>query len=62
MYEIIPAVLPKRFSDIAQALDALAGVAPVVQIDIVDGVFAPNTTWPYGQGDRAQFERILAGD
>ena len=58
--EVVPAVLPKSFEDLRAALSLVQGVAPVVQVDIVDGVFAPNTTWPYR--DAPSFQEILSGD
>jgi len=60
MIEIIPAILPKSFSDLEMKLATIEGAATRVQVDVVDGVFAPNTTWPYTEGTR--FERILAED
>ena len=60
MVEIIPAVLPKDFKELEAALGRVAGVAPVVQVDVVDGVFATSKTWPYG--DEARFEKICLGD
>ncbi len=49
--EIIPAILPKSFSHIEQEVDFVRNAINVtvdyVQIDIVDGMFAPTKTWPY---------------
>ncbi len=47
MVEIIPAILPKNLSEIGEKLGQLSGLALSIQIDFVDGVYAPNTTWPY---------------
>ena len=58
--EIIPAILAQSFEDMHASLSLIQGVAPVVQIDVVDGVFAPNTTWPYR--DVQTFERIVSGE
>jgi ribulose-phosphate 3-epimerase len=58
MSEVIPAILPADLDDLATRLAALRGVAPLVQIDVVDGVFAPRITWPYN--DLAGFNNILA--
>lgn len=38
MYSIIPAILPKSFADLKQHLALVQGIAPVVQIDVVDGI------------------------
>lgn len=56
--EIIPAILPKSFNGLEGNLSRIRGVARAVQIDVCDGVFVPNTTWPYA--DRAVFETIIS--
>lgn len=58
--EIIPAVLPETFEDLEGTLSRLSGVAPLVQIDVVDGIFAPNRSWPYS--NMPSFEPIAAGE
>ena len=57
--EIVPAVLPRSYDDLFKSIGRLTGLASV-QVDIVDGVFAPNTTWPYK--DQEHFESIVSGD
>lgn len=47
MAEIIPAVLPKNYEDLKNKIALVRGVTPVVQIDICDGVFVKNITWPF---------------
>ena len=56
--EIIPAVLPKSFADLESHLSVIHSVAKMVQVDIVDGRFAHNKTWPYK--DHETFEKIVA--
>jgi|SRR3989344_5792383 len=58
MIEILPAILPRDYDDLAACLGALRGVTSVVQVDVVDGIFAPRVTWPYN--DMGRFHRILA--
>lgn len=58
--QVIPAILPQTFSDLQTKLGVVRNVAPAVQVDIVDGVFAPTKTWPYNGGD--EFEKIVAQD
>lgn len=58
MIEIVPAILPKSFGDLEMKLASMQGLATSIQIDTVDGAFAPNKTWPYTEGSR--FERIIA--
>ncbi|MSU44649.1 hypothetical protein EXS45_00480 [Candidatus Nomurabacteria bacterium] len=47
MTEIIPAILPKNYEDLKDKIALVRGVAPLVQIDICDGVFVKNITWPF---------------
>ena len=60
MVEIVPAVLPKNFKDLETHLAAVrpgASGSRMAQIDVVDGVFAHNRTWPYR--DEATFAKIV---
>src|SRR3989338_701866 len=47
MIEIIPAIIPKNFKDLERNLGAVAGLVPLAQIDIMDGKFTPEASWPY---------------
>lgn len=51
MIEIIPAILPKSYSELEEKLASVHDAAATVQIDAVDGIFAPNKTWPYQGGE-----------
>ncbi len=55
--EIIPAILPGSFKDLQEHVELLQGVAPRVQVDIVDGHYAHGRTWPYR--DHESFEKIV---
>ncbi len=50
MFEIIPAILVKKFDDLQDTLSKLVGVVHTVQVDFCDGVFVPSKTWPYADG------------
>ena len=47
MIEVIPAILPKNYEDLKNKISLIRGVAPVVQIDLCDGVMVPSSTWPF---------------
>lgn len=47
MVEIIPAILPRNYEDLKNKIALVRGVVPVVQIDICDGIFVNNMTWPF---------------
>lgn len=49
--KIIPAILTKDFRNIERSIDMVSGVVNMVQIDLCDGVFVPNKTWPYVNGE-----------
>ena len=50
MAEIIPAILEKDFKEIKHKLGILRGQVKTVQLDIEDGVFVSNRTWPFASG------------
>lgn len=47
MRQIIPAIMPKNFRDIEDAVEQVKRYTDTVQIDIMDGTFVPNRSWPY---------------
>lgn len=56
--EIVPAILPKKFSEIEEKVDLVKDFVKFIQIDICDGKFVKNQTWPYIKTDE-NFEQIL---
>lgn len=59
MIEIIPAIMPKSLSDLRDKMSLVSGLVPMVQVDIMDGAFVPNKTWPYIRKPDPDFARIL---
>jgi ribulose-phosphate 3-epimerase len=55
MIEIIPAILPKDYEDMKNKIALVRGIIPIVQIDICDGLFVKNITWPF-------FSRAIANE
>lgn len=47
MIEIIPAIMPKDYEHLDEMMSLFVGVVPFVQLDIMDGKFVPERTWPY---------------
>ncbi|MCL5434793.1 MAG: hypothetical protein M1405_00180 [Patescibacteria group bacterium] len=45
MSEIIPGILEKDFAEIEKKIELVKGFAKTIHIDIIDGKFAPNTTF-----------------
>ena len=61
MVEIIPAILPKNYEDLKDKISLVRGFTPYVQIDICDGIFVQNKTWPFTSGNDldTHFRKIL---
>jgi ribulose-phosphate 3-epimerase len=60
MTEIIPAILPKSYEDLVEKLKTARGLVPVVQVDLCDGRYVDNKTWPWSEGGTDEhFKRIL---
>jgi len=45
MFEIIPGILEKEWSEIEKKIEQVRGFAKTIHIDIIDGKFAPTTTF-----------------
>lgn len=45
--QVLPAVMPGSYAELEDWVRVLDGVAPWVQIDVMDGVFVPAISWPY---------------
>ena len=59
MIEIIPAVLPKSYRDIENAVAKVGDTVTTMQIDFVDGTFATSRTWPYTNKDQDRLDALL---
>ena len=61
MAEIIPAILEKNFNEIKNKLTTLRGQTRCVHIDVEDGIFTPEATWPFSSGgfDDYDFRKII---
>ena len=62
MAEIIPAILPKNYEDLKNNIALVRGIVPIAQIDICDGAFVKNLTWPFsspGQITDEHFQNII---
>ena len=59
MIEIIPAILPKTFDELSDAMSQVSGLVHTVQVDVCDGVFVSNKTWPYIKPNDPDFANLL---
>lgn len=55
---IYPAILRQTFEDILADVYKVTDHFDYFQIDLVDGVFAENTTWPFAVGDNIHESRL----
>ncbi|MCI5108355.1 MAG: hypothetical protein MRY49_00730 [Candidatus Pacebacteria bacterium] len=47
MIDVIPAIIPKSALDLAKDVEKVKEFAGIVQVDIIDGKYAPSVSWPY---------------
>lgn len=59
MAEIIPAILPQDFYEIKDRVNSVFRVTPNIQIDICDGVYVANKTWPFIISDDKYFDDLM---
>jgi ribulose-phosphate 3-epimerase len=60
--ELIPALMPDSFSDIESAATSVRGVAQTIQLDLMDGVYVPESTWPFHEPGQRDINDITKGD
>ncbi|OHA16935.1 MAG: hypothetical protein A3C79_01255 [Candidatus Taylorbacteria bacterium RIFCSPHIGHO2_02_FULL_45_28] len=59
--EIIPAILPKDFAELEEKIGLVKDVVKTVQIDVCDGQFTPEPSWPYRKHDDF-FDKLVRED
>lgn len=47
MAKVIPAIIPKTFQLLRSEMEQVSELVDRVQVDIIDGEFAPEPSWPY---------------
>ncbi|MFA5934045.1 MAG: hypothetical protein WC795_02380 [Candidatus Paceibacterota bacterium] len=60
MAEIIPAIMPKSFEDLENKISAVVSRVSHVHIDLMDGKYVKNISWPYQPKDEYSLAMILA--
>jgi ribulose-phosphate 3-epimerase len=60
--EIIPAIMPKGFSDIGEHVEKILSFVSYVQIDIMDGEFVEDKTWPFFDKDKQSARELMEGE
>lgn len=62
MPSVIPAIIPESREYLERILSLASTFTHEVQIDIVDGVFVPFRSWPYGEGEAVGELKSLGKD
>jgi ribulose-phosphate 3-epimerase len=60
--EVVPAIIPKDFENLAEEIDLVADLVDWVQIDVLDKKFAPTISWPYNKKDEDKWQQIINQD
>ncbi len=60
--QILPAIIPQDLSDLEEKLSQVRGLISAVQIDILDGKYTPEPSWPYYEGQDGELKAICNGD
>lgn len=58
--EIIPTILVKTFKEVEERIKKVEDHVNWVQLDIMDGIFVDNETWPYIKGKPKDLKKISA--
>jgi len=56
--EIIPTILVNNFKEVKERIKKVENYVNWVQLDIMDGVFVDNKTWPYTKSDKPNPEDL----
>lgn len=59
--EVIPSLPALSFQELSTKVALVCGAVNTFQIDVADGMFVTNRSWPLHREDRAQFERLMRG-
>lgn len=60
MIQIIPSPIPQDFADLSAHLSKVKELVSRVQIDVLDGRYAPPVSWPYNGKDKDIWSKITS--
>lgn len=58
MVEIVPAIMPGSFEELARRAGEVAGAERFVQVDVMDGALTSAANWPYRMGESERLPAI----
>ncbi|MEK7062987.1 MAG: hypothetical protein AAB861_01055 [Patescibacteria group bacterium] len=62
MTDIIPGMIPQNLNIIREKLEMVKDLVKKVQIDLVDGKYAPPKTWPFNGDQYDQMVKMVRGE
>ncbi|NLE07436.1 MAG: hypothetical protein GX627_02385 [Parcubacteria group bacterium] len=62
MIEIIPAIIPQDLDEIRKKFGRVLGLAKKVQVDILDGQYAPVKSWPFIEKNSDDLFKMAKGE
>lgn len=60
--EIIPAVMPKSFTDITEHAERVKDFVSYIQLDLMDGEFVEAKSWPFFDKDKQSVRELSDGE
>ena len=60
MTEVIPAIMPKTWKNLEETVKLVSPYVSNVQLDLMDGKFVPEKTWPYFSYQDSDFAALLS--
>ena len=62
MIEVIPAIIPQDLNIVRERFGRVLGLVRKVQMDIVDGKYAPAKTWPFNGNQFEEIRNMVNGE
>ena len=62
MIQIVPAIIPDSFDHLVKQTSLVKDFVDLVQIDVMDGKFAPEASWPYKKKSDSDFEKLVQSE
>lgn len=61
MIEVVPAIIPENFEHLLEEVEKVAPFVSRIQIDVMDGIYAPTKSWPYSDDTTGtlMFEKLV---
>lgn len=56
---IVPALIPRSYEEFAEEVGIVQRFASVVQVDVMNGTYAPGTSWPYAARDEEDLQALV---